>query len=719
MMRKICPSWVIPLVLCCIGAATASASNSEVFVRPAQLEPDIAFWRMIYTAVGTDGGVLHDPEDLRVVYETMKFPAGLSPRERSRRIDEGKKKYRQILDRIAAGKSDLSGEEQRVKALWPEDTRHSRFAEAADDVRFQLGQSDRFREGLVRSGAYRDHIAATFEKAGLPRELAALPHVESSFNTYAYSKVGAAGMWQFMRATGRRFMRIDSVVDERLDPYRATDAAVKFLEQNYIVLESWPLALTAYNHGTAGMRRAKEAMGTSDIVTIVRKYSSRTFGFASRNFYVAFLAALEIDADPTKFFPGLKRAPVDSSRIVTLPAYLPASQVTKALEIESDVLRHLNPSLLPAVWNGSKHMPRGFGLRVPAALDLSAAVQQIAGVRTFDTQVVDTKHRVRRGETLSGIAARYGVGMSRVAAINGLRRPYTLRVGQVLELPIPAGSAPPAAVAQVAREEKEEPVAAPPTGVQGAEKYVVKRGDTLSRIAQRHGMSEDALMELNSLRNRNFVYEGQVLALAESARVAPPAEAEVPVDNVVAEEPEEELVAQAVEAESPVQAEEDSPTLVPGMEAAASADPADYSVHSDNTVLVQAAETLGHYAEWLDIRASQLRRVNRMSYGTPVVVGRKIKLDFSRVKPEQFEARRIVYHKQLQEAFFTEFRISGKETHVIRSGESIWVLAQQRYNIPIWLLRQYNPDLDLGSVHPGAKLIIPTVEPVSGSGASS
>ena len=159
----------------------------------------------------------------------------------------------------------------------------------------------------MRSGAWREHIAATFTKMGLPRELAALPHVESSFNTYAYSKVGAAGMWQFMRGTGRRFLRIDAAVDERLDPYRSTEAAASFLEQNYIVLGSWPLALTAYNHGPGGMKRAQEQLGTSDIVTIVRKYNSRSFGFASRNFYVAFLAALEIDSDPDKFFGSIRR----------------------------------------------------------------------------------------------------------------------------------------------------------------------------------------------------------------------------------------------------------------------------------------------------------------------------------------------------------------------------------------------------------------------------
>jgi membrane-bound lytic murein transglycosylase D len=95
------------------------------------------------------------------------------------------------------------------------------------------------------------------------------------------------------------------------------------------------------------------------------------------------------------------------------------------------------------------------------------------------------------------------------------------------------------------------------------------------------------------------------------------------------------------------------------------------------------------------------------------VIGRSVKLDFSKVSRDEFEAKRQDYHRQLQEAFFAQYRIKGNETHVIRSGESIWILAQQRYNIPIWLLRQYNPDVDFGSVRPGTTLVIPLVEPTS------
>jgi membrane-bound lytic murein transglycosylase D len=517
-------------------------------------------------------------------------------------------------------------------------------------------------------------------------------------------------MWQFMRSTGRRFLRIDAVVDERLDPYRATEAAVKFLEQNYIVLDSWPLALTAYNHGTAGMRRAKEQMGTSDIAVIARKYQSRSFGFASRNFYVAFLAALEIDQEPEKYFGNLERLPVDNSRVVELPNFIPASRIAKAIDVELEVLRRLNPSLLPGVWNGSRHVPKGFEFRVPAHVDATAALQRLGSAESFTAQVADKQHRVRSGESLSAIATRYGVSVTTLAETNGLRRPYRINAGQVLTLPTKAG-APAVVAANTPPPKAPEAVkpTTPPTGVVGEARYVVRRGDTLTKIATKNGMSEEQLMELNNIKNRNFVYEGQVLALAASSRVAPPAESQVPVENIVPVPAEPVSVAEASEPVSEREAEELGPTLVPGIQAAASADPSDYSVHEDGSVRVQAAETLGHYAEWLEVRAGQLRKVNRMTLATPVVIGRKVKLDFTKVTRDQFEARRQEYHKQLQETFFMAFRISGNETHVIKAGESIWVLAQQRYNIPIWLLRQYNPDVDLGSVKPGTKLVIPTV----------
>src|SRR5439155_792023 len=117
---------------------------------------------------------------------------------------------------------------------------------------------------------------------GFQVEGARLPHLESSFDLRAYSKAGAAGIWQFIPATGRRFMRVDALVDERRDPFASTRAAALYLREVHRLLNSWPLAITAYNHGPQGMARAVRQVGTTDIASIIRQYDGMAFGFAPR-----------------------------------------------------------------------------------------------------------------------------------------------------------------------------------------------------------------------------------------------------------------------------------------------------------------------------------------------------------------------------------------------------------------------------------------------------
>src|SRR3984957_6315093 len=238
---------------------------------------------------------------------------------------------------------------------------------AVEDIRFQLGQADRSREGLVRSGFWQAHIVQTLKDLGMPTELGVLPHVESSFNAAAYSKAGAAGLWQFMRSTGRRYMRIDSAVDDRMDPFRATEAAAQLLSFNYRLLGTWPLALTAYNHGAEGMRRAKEQLGTDDIVKIVRGYHSPSFGFASRNYYVSFLAALSVSQNPEKYFANLERSSESGFQELKVPSTVTAAALVRTLGVDREVLRGMNPALRPAVWNGQRSVPAGYVLRLPGA----------------------------------------------------------------------------------------------------------------------------------------------------------------------------------------------------------------------------------------------------------------------------------------------------------------------------------------------------------------
>jgi len=705
--------WSAPL------SVLAAEPESGAFVRPAELENDIKFWQRVYTEAGTDGGFIHDDERLDVIYEHITLAPDLSPRARSKAIEDTKKKYAAMLRKLANNPSELTAEEQRVRELWPASASRSTLLQAAGRVRFQLGQANRFKEGLVRSGQWMPKIQKIFQEQGLPAELAALPHVESSFNPYAYSKVGAAGMWQFMPSTGRRFLRIDNTVDERLDPYKSSRAAASFLEQNYAILGSWPLALTAYNHGPAGMRRAKEKLGTDDIATIVRKYESRTFGFASRNFYLAFLAALEIDTQPEKFFGPLRRDAIDNSQIVVLPDYMPMPSLANALGVDSDVLKKLNPALLPSVWTGNRRVPRGFEFRAPPTIDMSQALARVGDDERFDAQVQETRHRVRSGETLSTIASRYGVSQTRLAQLNGLRSPYLIRAGQVLDLPVSAGAVTVASIAPTtpkiappsvtSKPESQAQVSAPPKEFES--RYVVRRGDTLSKIATRFGLTEAELMRLNRIKDPHYIYEGQVLAMDVQEAASTPVEPEVtPPAATVAEIAAPKPSTEAAEPVSRIEAEELGPTLVPGAQTADTADPSDYTVREDGTIVVEATETLGHYAEWLDVAAQRLRDANRMSRRTPLVLGKRIKLDFSRTSREDFEAKRIAYHQELQEAFFAQYRIAGSEVHKVRSGDSIWILSQKRYNVPIWLLRQYNPDVDLEALRPGVTIVIPKVE---------
>jgi membrane-bound lytic murein transglycosylase D len=143
------------------------------------------------------------------------------------------------------------------------------------------------------------------------------------------------------------------------------------------------------------------------------------------------------------------------------------------------------------------------------------------------------------------------------------------------------------------------------------------------------------------------------------------------------------------------------------------ADPNDYTVAPDGSIEIQATETLGHYADWLAVRTQRLRSLNGMGNSTPLVVGGRIKLDFSHVNKARFEAQRIAYHREMQEAFFIRYRVTSTTEHKLQAGESVWQVVQAYNNVPVWLLRQYNPDLDFSRVKPGMSIVVPTVQAVT------
>ena len=617
----------------------AIASGQELFPRPPELASAVAFWTRVYTEVDSNSGFLHDSRNLAVVYETLKFGENSSSRQRSRIRDRAAEKYEDILKKLASGeRGGLTTDEARVLALWPAGTSDEEFARAANRVRFQLGQADRYRAGLIRSGRWRPYIEQALADAGLPRELAAMPHVESSFDPTAYSKVGAAGLWQFTRSTGLRYMQIDHIIDERRDPYLSTDAAVRLLKDNYDTIGSWPLAITAYNHGLAGMRRAVQVVGTDDIGAIVEKYESRTFGFASRNFYAAFLAALDVDRHAENYFGKVAIDPPLQTTAVLLPDYVDAAPLAKAWHLSLSEFKRFNPALQDTVWAGDKFIPRGFEVRLPA-LTGSNPGELLAAISPdlkFPDQRPDLYHRVRPGDTLSEIADQYGISLSALVRANGLSNRNFIRVGQQLTLPV--------------------------------------SGSEVAAVA----------------------------AIQETAAEPPRPTTPQPTPEAVAAVQQAEEDSESVE--TPVAPEEN---LLASNQATLAADPSDYTVAADNTIVVQDMETLGHYADWLEIKTQRLRDINRMPFEQAVVVGKRIKLDFSKVDPALFEARRVAYQAERQESFFMSYQIDAIVEHVVRSGESLWLLAQHQYDVPVWLLRQYNPDVDLDRIKPGIVIRFP------------
>ncbi|MGI9249050.1 MAG: LysM peptidoglycan-binding domain-containing protein [Woeseiaceae bacterium] len=625
--------------------ATGLASADETFPQPPELQADVDFWVSIFTRYSVEEGVLHDNRSLAVVYERLDMPSKLSRRERQRRVEARRKELQAVLRSLATGKRDnLSDEEARVLALWPDGVSDSSLAAAAKRIRYQQGLRDRFREGLERSGRWRGYVNEQFTALGVPTEIAALPHVESSYNPEARSHVGASGLWQFTRSTGRRFMRVDHVVDERNDPFAATRAAGQLMAYNYSLTGNWPMAITAYNHGLAGVRRAMKKYGDTAYVEILRNYNGRTFGFASRNFYVAFLAAKEVDQNVEKYFSGLSvEKPTDYS-IASLPAFVSASGLSSALGTTPRQLAKHNPGLQATVWQGSKYLPKGFELRMPAqglSQPLASTLDGLPADSIYDKQLPDMFHRVSRGDTLSQIAQAYDTRVSTLVALNSLNSSHRIRIGQNLRLPA-AGPAP------------ERPVPAP-AQPSAAETAVVASTVTAEQAPE--------------------VAEITPAALADELATSPPATIQT--------------------------------TLL--------SDPSDYSVATDGYIEVQPLETLGHYGDWLEIKTQRLRDINGLAFRTPVEVGQRVKLDLNTVDAKAFEERRVAYHRAQQDSFFRRHVITGVTEHKIRAGDSIWILALRKYDVPVWLFRQYNPGLDLHNVQPGTKVQFPVLSNVKRS----
>lgn len=278
----------------------------EHFPCPPKMIASVDFWKKIYTEVSNREGLIHDSENLNVVYEAFLSPPEASP-GRKMELKSRLSYYEHQLRRLAENPDSQDAFLMKIASCWEGMNPDAQTYRAASQrVRFQRGQREKFLAGLKRSVAYLTAMKKILKQEGVPEELVYLPHVESSFNCQARSKAGAVGMWQFLYATGRHYLTINNRVDQRKDPLLSTRAAARLLRDNYEKLQSWPLALIAYNYGTNGMVRATEEHNTNDFVYILDNHKKRTFRFASKNFYAEFLAAKEIAQNPDRYFEEMR-----------------------------------------------------------------------------------------------------------------------------------------------------------------------------------------------------------------------------------------------------------------------------------------------------------------------------------------------------------------------------------------------------------------------------
>lgn len=516
---------------------------------PTEIELKVEFWKAIYTRYNTDQGVIHDSEDLSVIYDAVQLPKS----NEMGAVDRVRYEIRDMIFSILRKQGlNLTSAERALLAKFPAGVSRARLMRATENIRFQRGQANRFKEGIIRSGYYLKHIEEILKEEGVPDFVKFLPHVESSFQEYAMSKFAAAGLWQLMPATGRMFLRVEYVIDERLDPWIATRAAARHLKRDFNYLGAWPLAITAYNHGPGGVMQAVKALGTTDIAEIAFKYESPSFGFASRNFYCQFLAAVEVASNYKRYFGELPLKPTIQFELAKIDRPTFFSELGKKYDFNLDEFKRLNPGLRPPILQNLRPIPVGLTIRVPvgsqrqvlvASLDKSigrsAALMpraekamsdlrvpeltapkktaKVAGKKPVESRyavkdLADNKGwiQVEINETISHISEWLGVPVEEVRLWNGMEEFGQIEQGQKLLLKFsPSVSA---ASFQSAREDYHQQIREDFFAryqVTKTQDYVVKRGENLwSLCYQKFDIPAWLLQETNPKVNLSTLSGG-------------------------------------------------------------------------------------------------------------------------------------------------------------------------------------------------------------------
>ena len=648
----------------------------KIFPCPDELKPRVLFWIDVFTQHGDDTIILHDSENPQRVYRVIKTTARCSRRKEARSIKNAKasvsKQLLQIADKREQGITQFSGEKQHLAEL-VKNEKPAEIRKASKRIRCQGGVAGQFLRALERHGRYGPMVVSTLKKAGLPTDIQYLPFVESSYRPTAYSRVGAAGMWQIMPRTALTLgLNISSTVDERLDPELASAAAARYFLNSRQKLGNtarniksakkyslYPFVITSYNYGVAGMLRAMDKVGP-DYMDVLNKYKARGFQIAVKNFYSSFLAARHVAKNADVYYPNHKVAPPLSVDVVTIKTPASIERLMSVFSVAEETLKKYNTSLMRLVWTGRRFVPKGYKLKLPkTAAGRSEQVAKLYKLPAEEPKYIEYSYRVKRGDTACGIAQKEGVSCRELIALNNLGRRALIRSGQIITIP---GSPSklvrkPSDVSVIIAEKKPEKI------------VVAKKQDEKAEISESVAVKQT-----------------EAVAVSENPRKPDPVIKSIP--NIP---------------ESIFGVGDDLLILL-----------SEKSGKTRYSIVVEPDESLGLYANWLGLRsASSIRKLNKLKSSRNVRIGKIIYLPVKKQEQkEQFNQQRLDYHQELQDEFRTRFKIAGVETYKIQRGDSAWSISIKQ-GVPLWLLKRYNPKLFGTQSQPGDTIILPVIETVA------
>ena len=882
----------------------------QYFPCPDALRRRVDFWIDVYGRWRTNDAILHDAQRPHRVYKIIKGKA-CGTKGNTQFIKEQKRQIRLRLERIAIlieqNKTITQAKDKHYLNMFPERS-PAVLRRATRNLRCQSGNKDGFRNALRRFGTYGPIVRRVLKDAGLHQDIQYLPFVESSYNPEAYSRVGAAGMWQIMPRTARVLgLELNATMDERLDPEAASWAAARYLKDskknltvaarskkaNVSDSELTPFVITSYNYGVNGMRRAIKKLGP-DFLTVLNRYRTKKFRVAVKNFYAGFLAARHVAQNSKRFFGSYSKGRPLRYDTIMLRSSVSIDRIRAVFGISLSRLKSLNPALTRFVWHGWREIPGGYPLRLPlrqggwadkiaylhslppeadrgtpkrytvrsgdtacaiasafrvkcrdlidmnrlgrqAVIRVGQSVQipmRTSGKRRLLSRADPGVYTVAPGDTVCGIAKRYGVKCSALLATNELTSGSVLSVGRKLVIPgalaetrgggtytVRKGDSACGVASRygvscdtllAANELSQQDLIYPGqalriprqlntatgTGRQSSTRktlkttvveYRVKKGDNACQIATRLGVSCKALLTENRLGRRSVIHPGQKLLVSgvsedvakalgqnrrgpassgstytvtagdsvceiahnrgvscdellafnglQTASIIVPGQAlRLPGNaqnrrssSTVSGAGVSKLISADDSGSTEVSSKQDQPDTASTASSEAVTPPSrviepldqdiEFRIQATEQagkrvyrINIEPGETLGHYSDWLRLGGiAAIRKLNGIQKTQNLQVGDVLLLPVSeQTQASGFDQRRLEYHRVLVEEFKENFEVLNVQQYTIQSGDSVWRVASS-FELPVWLIMRYNPELRTTLPTTGNILRIPSI----------